>query len=158
MLTSSKLWPCLVKQSLKTQEKLEELEIMFLNVIYICISWYSKICWFPVKNTDVSRTQGVYHVINIVWGTSLGKILPSFIIVGYVWEILGRGVFLPPSPSLHPWASPKKPILNRVKIIPRCFSDETYSSIASFIFIFLKEAVLSLKLQRMCHRRHIFML
>ena len=35
----------------------------------------------------------------------------SFTNVGYVWQILERGVFLPP----HPWAAPKKPILNRVK-------------------------------------------
>ena len=33
-----------IKTSLKTQEKLEELEIMYLNGIYICISIYSKIC------------------------------------------------------------------------------------------------------------------
>ena len=32
-------------------------------------------------------------------------------IVGYVWRILGRGAKKPP----HPWAAPKKPILNRVK-------------------------------------------
>ena len=44
LLTSSKLRPRLLKESLKTQEKLEELEIMYLNGIYICISWYSKIC------------------------------------------------------------------------------------------------------------------
>ena len=35
---SSKLRPCLLKQSSKTQEKLEELEIMYLKGIYICIS------------------------------------------------------------------------------------------------------------------------
>ena len=37
--------------------------------------------------------------------------MPSFIIVGYAWQILGRGVFLPP----HPWAVPKRPILNKEK-------------------------------------------
>ena len=37
--------------------------------------------------------------------------VPSFIILGYVWQILGRGAFLSP----HPWAAPKTPILNRVK-------------------------------------------
>ena len=63
----------LSKQSLQTQEKLEEFEIMYLNGISICISWYSKICWFLVKNADVSRTQGVYHVIHIVFESSLGK-------------------------------------------------------------------------------------
>ena len=61
-------------KSLKTQEKLEELEIMYLNGIYICISWCSKICWFLVKNADASRTQGVCHVIHIVFGSSLGEV------------------------------------------------------------------------------------
>ena len=35
--------------------------------------------------------------------------MPSFIIVGYVWQILGRRAFLPP----HPWAAPKMSILNK---------------------------------------------
>ena len=35
-------------------------------------------------------------------------------IVGYVWQILGRGASLPP--PLHSWAAPKMPILNRVKV------------------------------------------
>ena len=38
---------------------------MCQNAIYICISWYSKIFWFPTKNADVSRTEGVYHLIHI---------------------------------------------------------------------------------------------
>ena len=37
--------------------------------------------------------------------------MPSFIIAEYVWQILGRGVFVSPP---HPWAAPKMPILNRV--------------------------------------------
>ena len=43
--------------------------------------------------------------------------MPRFFIVGYVWQILGRrGLFIPkPHPSSHPWATPKKPILNKVK-------------------------------------------
>ena len=44
LVTSSKLLPCLLKKSLKTQKKLKELEIMYQNPIYICILWYSKIC------------------------------------------------------------------------------------------------------------------
>ena len=44
--------------------------------------------------------------------------MPSFIIVEYIWEILGRGAFLPhhpPTPhTLYPWAAPKRTILNRV--------------------------------------------
>ena len=51
---------------------------------------------------DVSITQGVCHVIHIFFGSSLAKVeLPSFIIVGYVWQILGRG-FLIPHPPLFP--------------------------------------------------------
>ena len=46
-----------------------------------------------------------------------------FIIVGYVWQILWRG-------SPHPWAAPKKPILNRVKDF---FSK--YDQIRSFLQI-----------------------
>ena len=37
--------------------------------------------------------------------------MPSFIIVGYVWQILERGAFLTP----HLLAAPKRTILNRVK-------------------------------------------
>ena len=33
-----------IKTILKTPKKLKELEIMYQNPIYICISWYSKIC------------------------------------------------------------------------------------------------------------------
>ena len=40
-----------------------------------------------------------------------GTTVPSFINVGYVWQILGWGAFLTP----HSWAVPKKPILNRIK-------------------------------------------
>ena len=52
------------KQSLKTQEKLKELEVMYQNAIYVCISWYSKFADFSRKNSDISRTQRVCHVIH----------------------------------------------------------------------------------------------
>ena len=43
--------------------------------------------------------------------------MPNFIIAGYVWQILGRGPFCPrPCPPPHPWAAPKEPILNSVKM------------------------------------------
>ena len=35
--------PYLLERSLKTQEKLKELKIMYQNAIFICISWYNKI-------------------------------------------------------------------------------------------------------------------
>ena len=39
--------------------------------------------------------------------------MPSFFIVGYVWQVLGRrDLFVP-----HPWAAPKRPMLNRVTSI-----------------------------------------
>ena len=38
----TKLQPCLLKQSLKAQKKLKELEIMYQNAIYISISWSRK--------------------------------------------------------------------------------------------------------------------
>ena len=34
----------------------------------------AKFADFWLKNADVSRTQGVSHVIHIVFGTSLGKV------------------------------------------------------------------------------------
>ena len=41
--------------------------------------------------------------------------MPSFIIVGYGWQILRRGAFLLP---FHPRAAQKRLILNRVKKVP----------------------------------------
>ena len=41
--------------------------------------------------------------------------MPSFIIVGYAWQILERGGLVQATPPSRLWASPKKPILNRVK-------------------------------------------
>ena len=42
----TKIVTFLLIQSLKTQEKLKELETVCQNAIYICISSYSKICNF----------------------------------------------------------------------------------------------------------------
>ena len=74
MLTSSKLQPCLLKQPLNTQTKLKELQIMYRNAMYIGISWYNKIADLPLENAYVSRTQGVCHMIYILFGSSLGKV------------------------------------------------------------------------------------
>ena len=102
-----------INKYLQIQEKLKELEIMYQNAICICISWYYKICWFPVKkcwcqqNSEcVSRDSYIFRIF-----FRQGITVPIFIIVGYLWQILGReGLFAP-----HPWAAPKMPILNRVK-------------------------------------------
>ena len=100
MLTSTKLWPCLSKQLLKTQEKSGELEITYLNGIYICISWYSKTCWSLVKKRWCQQNpRGMSRDSYSFWNLfRQGIAVPSFIIVGYVRQILERGPFLPPPP------------------------------------------------------------
>ena len=42
LLASSKFWPRLLKQSLKTQEKLVELEVMYLNGIFLDIAKFAE--------------------------------------------------------------------------------------------------------------------
>ena len=66
---------------------------MYQNTIYICISWYSKICWFPVKKCWCQHNStGASGDLYIVWiFFDHGRTVPSFIFVGYVWQILGRG-------------------------------------------------------------------
>ena len=48
------------------QKKSKELENMYWNAIYICISWYNKVCWF---SENISRIQGVCHMIYIYFWT-----------------------------------------------------------------------------------------
>ena len=55
----------------------------------------------------------------------------SFIIVGYAWQIFERGAFLAPP---HPWAAPKKPILNRVKdFFSKCDQIRSFLQIMSYL-------------------------
>ena len=64
-----------MKHSLKTQEKLKELEIMYQNAIYICIFLdITKFADFRWKNPDVSRNQGVCQAIYTFFGSSFGKV------------------------------------------------------------------------------------
>ena len=86
---------CLLKQLLKTQEKLKVLEIMHQNAVYIYISWYSKICWFLVKKCWSQYNCVKFHHCRI-----------------YVTDFREGGILPPPRPSM---SSPKKAILNRVK-------------------------------------------
>ena len=72
-LTSSKLQPYLLKLFLKTQKKLKELDIMYQNAIYICISWYGKICWFLLKQLWFQQySKSVLR--HIFFGSSLHKV------------------------------------------------------------------------------------
>ena len=74
------------------------------NAIYVCISWYCKICWFLMENDGVSRNQEVFYVIHIFFGFSLGNLwLLSFMIIGYDRYKGGERDFLDP----HPWAALK---------------------------------------------------
>ena len=84
------------------------------NAMSICIIWYIKICWFPLKNywyqqnlRDVSRDLYIFGIF-----LRSGITVSSFVIARYVWHILGRVTFLAPP---HTWRAPKIPILNRVK-------------------------------------------
>ena len=61
------------------------------------------------KNADVSRTHGVSDMIYIFFLIFFrqGTTVPSSIIVGYVWQILGRGVFCSPTREQPEKAHPK---------------------------------------------------
>ena len=102
------------KKSLNTQKKFNKLEVMNQNAMYICISRYIKICWFPLKkcwyqhnSRGVSRDLYIFEIF-----VGSGITFPSFVIARYVWQILGRIAFLV---SPHKWRAPKRPILNSVK-------------------------------------------
>ena len=83
----------LVTSLLKTQVKLKELEITYQNPIYICISWCSKICWFPVKKCWCQQnSRDVSHDLYIFWFfLREGITVPIFIIVGHLWHFRERG-------------------------------------------------------------------
>ena len=76
--------------------------------IYIYISWYSKICWFPVKKCWCQHnSRGVSRDFYIFLFHLYIK-YAFFIIIWYVWQILrrwGRGSFCP---QCHQWAASKK--------------------------------------------------
>ena len=66
--------PYFLKQSLKTQEKLKELEICIKIEsisVFLVIAKFVDLRW---NNADVSRTQGVGHMTHIFFGSSLGKV------------------------------------------------------------------------------------
>ena len=118
LLTALKLWPRLLKKLLKTQGKFRKLQVMYQNPIYISIPWYSKTCWFLAKKCWCSEnSRDVSHDLHIFWiFHRYGITVSSFIIVGYAWQVSGRGTFPPSRPTLPDlWAVPKKPMLNRVK-------------------------------------------
>ena len=56
------------KAIFRDSKKSKELEITYQNPIYICISWYSKICWFSVKKCRCQQnSRGVSRDSYILW-------------------------------------------------------------------------------------------
>ena len=89
------------------------------------------------KNADVSRNQRVCHVIFTFFGSSLvryncAKLHNYSICETNLWE---GGAFCPLF-APHPWAAPKRPILNRVNILNKYFSWK-HQDILSMINYFL---------------------
>ena len=74
MVTSSKLLPCLFNKSLKTQEKLKELETVLKCNLYLYFLIYQYLLIFGKKYADASKTQGLCHVIYIYFRSPLGKV------------------------------------------------------------------------------------
>ena len=62
-----------LKQRLKNKKR-ERIKNYILKCIYICISWYIKVANFRWKNADVSKTQGICHVIYMFFESSLNKV------------------------------------------------------------------------------------
>ena len=79
---------------------------VFLAIAKFAYFWWKK-CWCQQSSMGVSHDSYIFLIF-----FRQGLTVPSFIIVGYVWQILGRGPFCSP----HLWAALKKRILNRVKI------------------------------------------
>ena len=81
---------------------------MYQNAIYICISWYGKIGGFPVKKYWYQlNSRGVSRDSYIFWIFFRQVItVSSFNMVGYVWQILGRGVFFSHPIREQPWKIP----------------------------------------------------
>ena len=75
---------------------------MYQNTIYICISRYSKICWFPVKkcwckqnSRGVSRNS--YIFLGLLW-VRYNCVKFHHCRICLMWQILGRGGGLSPTP------------------------------------------------------------
>ena len=76
---------------------------MHQNPIHICISWYNKICWFPVKKRWCQQNLGGVSRDSYVFWIFFreGITVPGFIIVRYVWQILGRRAPFCPLPPIR---------------------------------------------------------
>ena len=83
---------------------------MYQNAIYICSSWYSKFCWFPVKKCRCQQnSMGVSHDSYIFWVFFTEGITAKFHHCGICVTHFREGCFLsqPPS-SPHICEQPQK--------------------------------------------------
>ena len=63
-----------IKTIFKDSKKVKELEIMYQNAIYTVFLDKVKFADFLSKNYDVSRTEGMCHLIHMFFGSSLGNV------------------------------------------------------------------------------------
>ena len=97
-----------IKTIFKDSKKLKESEIMYQNAIYIRISRYSKICWFPVIKCWCQQ-----NLVPIFFGSPLGKVITTkFLHCRICATDFREGDLFGPQ---HRWAALKRPILNRLK-------------------------------------------
>ena len=120
----TKIVTIFIKTILKDTTKVKKLEIIYQTAIYICISWYNKICWFLVKkcwcqqnSICMSHDSYIFWII-FRWDTNV----PWLIIVGYAWKILESGAFLPLPIHEELWIDPSWIELK----IHNFFSDNLY--------------------------------
>ena len=70
----NKIVTMFIKTIFKDSKKVKELEIMYQNAIYTVFLDKVKFADFLSKNYDVSRTQGMCHLIHMFFGSSLGNV------------------------------------------------------------------------------------
>ena len=70
----NKIVTMFIKTIFKDSKKVKELEIMYQNAIYTVFLDKVKFADFLSKNYDVSRTEGMCHLIHMFFGSSLGNV------------------------------------------------------------------------------------
>ena len=115
---------------------------MYQNTIYICISRYSKICWFPVKKCWCQHnSRGLSRDLYIFWIFFGWGITAKF----HRCRICVTGFREGRPRSPHPWAAPKKLILNRVKmkfyfyIVPRLYICNVIEKLTNKVQVFVRK-------------------
>ena len=110
-----------------------------------------------------SELKGVTRNLYILWIFFRQHItVASFLIVRYVWQILGRrGFFVPlPPPFLRPWPAPEKPNINKANgttgVPKKKFSIICSKANTTFawVCIIMVKRVICLLIEQKCLRRY----